>query len=169
MELDFFRFVSNITPTPPKLVVLQLKYCDVFAQIKVLHQFIVKSLPDHLVRVIHHLMHLDPYLVLDSHLSCAVGAPSVQISICHQSYRAGTARFYFCNCNLLFFFKVLKIFICDWSIAIFCASISKNSVLSTPPEINFSKVINCKIELISCCDSTNFHLFKIFNHFWLKD
>ena len=169
MELDFFRLVDNITPTPPKFIILELKDCDIFAQIKVFHKFIVKSLPDHLVRIVHHLMHLDSDLILDTHLPSTVWTPTIQKSICHQSYCTGTAWLYFADRNFFFFFKILKIFICDWSIAIFCASISKNSILPASPEIYLSQVINSEIELASCCNSIDFHVFKIFDHFRLED
>lgn len=74
-------------PTPPELIVIELEHCHILAHVEVLYLFILVAFSDHWVRVVNHLMQLDPYLVLDSDLACMVRAPTIKQSVSHQSHR----------------------------------------------------------------------------------
>lgn len=154
--------------TPPKLIIFQLKNGHILTDIKILNSLIFKSLTDHRMRIIYHLMQLDANFILYTNLSSMVGTPSIKLTVCHQSDGESSAWFYLFDCYFLFLFKILEV--TDWlgDITVFGTCVAGYAVLSTAPVIDSSFIINGEIEQTSCCDSFDFHIFKEFNSFRLE-
>lgn len=55
--------------TPPELIVLKLEHRHILTHIKVFDFLILIAFSDNWVRVVHHLVQLDSYLILNTDLA----------------------------------------------------------------------------------------------------